>query len=249
MKVASLGSGSKGNATLVRSQSNCILIDCGFSLSQFHSRLQALSVDAEAIDAIFVTHEHSDHASGVERLARRYSIPLYTTVGTARAIGVKGYHPIRGGQHYSLGELEIEAVTVPHDAAEPVQFVITEKGQNKRLGILTDSGHITQHMIDAYHGLHGLMLEFNYDAQMLMQGPYPYALKQRVAGNHGHLSNIQSIELLKTIDRSELSCLVAAHISEKNNSPQLVAELIEQITAPHETVIACQNQGFSWQEI
>lgn len=247
--MASLGSGSRGNATLIATNSSCILIDCGFSLSQFEKRLARLSIPIGAIDAILVTHEHGDHASGVERLVRRYDIPVYMTVGTARAVGITDFHAISGGQQYQLGDLIIDAVTVPHDAAEPVQFVVTDGMEKKRLGILTDSGHITPHMKEAYSGLHALLLEFNYDSQMLMQGSYPYALKQRVSGNQGHLSNEQSMELLHQIDRSVLECLVAVHISEKNNAPELVESMIEPLGFSGRKVIACQNQGFGWLEL
>jgi phosphoribosyl 1,2-cyclic phosphodiesterase len=194
MWLASLGSGSKGNATLVRSEQGCILIDCGFSLKQFEKRLQNLSVSGQDISAILVTHEHSDHASGVARVASKYAIPLCMTVGTARVLNIRDYRVISGGQELQLLDLIIDVVTVPHDAAEPVQFVFRQQSQERRLGILTDSGHISEHILQAYDNLHCLLLEFNYDPEMLRDGPYPYSLKQRVAGNHGHLSNHQSIE-------------------------------------------------------
>jgi phosphoribosyl 1,2-cyclic phosphodiesterase len=249
MWLASLGSGSKGNATLLRTQQGCVLIDCGFSLTQFEKRLQKLSLCAQDIKAILVTHEHSDHGSGVQRVASKYAIPLWTTVGTARVLDIEEYQAISGGQSYQIMDLNIDVVTVPHDAAEPVQFVFTESASKRRLGILTDSGHITGHMLQAYNNLHALLLEFNYDPQMLQEGPYPYSLKRRVAGNHGHLSNHQSLDLLKQIDTSQLECLIAAHISQKNNSPELVAELLHAQGHHTDAIIACQNRGFAWIEI
>jgi phosphoribosyl 1,2-cyclic phosphodiesterase len=249
MWLASLGSGSKGNATLLRTQQGCVLVDCGFSLLQFEKRLHRLSLSGSDIKAILVTHEHSDHASGVQRVATKYSIPLWMTVGTARALNIDLYQTICGGQSYQINDLTFDVVTVPHDAAEPVQFVFSEMSCDRRLGILTDSGHITGHMLQAYANLHALLLEFNYDPQMLNNGPYPYSLKQRVAGSHGHLSNHQSIDLLKQIDTSQLQCLIAAHISQKNNSPDLVADLLQQLDHHADAIIACQNQGFEWIEI
>lgn len=249
MWLASLGSGSRGNSTLVRSEQSCILIDCGFSLAQFEKRLQHLSLSGQDIQAILVTHEHSDHASGVERVSRKYSIPLWMTVGTARVLNISEFHPLSGGQSYQFNDLSIEAVTVPHDAAEPVQFVFHDQTQDRRLGILTDSGHITEHMLQAYDNLNGLLLEFNYDPQMLLNGPYPYSLKQRVSGSHGHLSNQQSLELLQQINLAKLDCLIAAHISQKNNTPELVAELIQSLEHHSPATIACQNRGFEWIEI
>lgn len=249
MWLASLGSGSKGNATLVRSAQGCILIDCGFSLKQFEKRLQKLALTGYDISAILVTHEHSDHASGVARVAAKYGIPLCMTVGTARVLNIDNYQVISGGQKLQLLDLIIDVVTVPHDAAEPVQFVFKDQIKHRSLGILTDSGHITGHMLQAYDNLHGLLLEFNYDPQMLRDGPYPYHLKQRVSGNHGHLSNQQSIDLLRQINTKQLDCLIAGHISQKNNSPDLVDSLLRELDHHAAPVIACQNQGFEWIEI
>ncbi len=249
MWLASLGSGSKGNATLVRTEQGSILIDCGFSLKQFEKRLQNLAVSGQDISAILVTHEHSDHASGVVRVASKYAIPLCMTVGTARALNINSYQVISGGQQLQLLDLIIDVVTVPHDAAEPVQFVFRQQSQDRRLGILTDSGHISGHMLKTYDNLHGLLLEFNYDPEMLRDGPYPYYLKQRVSGNHGHLSNHQSIDLLRQINTNQLDCLIAGHISQKNNSPELVASLLRDLDHHASPVIACQNQGFEWIEI
>ncbi len=249
MRLASLGSGSKGNATLVRSEQGCILIDCGFSLKQFEKRLQKLALSASDIDAILVTHEHTDHASGVCRVASKYAIPMLMTVGTARALNVADYQIISGGQRLQLKDLLIDVVTVPHDAAEPVQFVFAEASNERRLGILTDSGHISSHILQAYDNLHALLLEFNYDPDMLREGPYPFHLKQRVSGNHGHLSNMQSIDLLQQINTSELNCLIAAHISQNNNSPELVSSLLQQLDHCANAIIACQEQGFEWIEV
>lgn len=249
MQIASIGSGSKGNATLLRSADSCILVDCGFSLAQFEKRIQRLQLDPAAINAILVTHEHSDHASGVCRLAAHFNIPLYMTVGTANALQLVDYRVINGGQQLQFGDLAVQVVTVPHDAAEPVQFVFTDQQSGRRLGVLTDSGHISPHMLQMYDGLHGLLLEFNYDKDMLAQGAYPPMLKQRIAGSHGHLSNEQSLQLLQRIDTSDLDCLIAAHISENNNSPEIVADLLHQVELGCSPVLACQQQGFDWIQI
>ena len=251
MKLASLGSGSKGNATLVRCGDTCVLIDCGYSLLQFEKRMSNINLTAKDIDAILVTHEHSDHGAGILKLARKYAIPIWTTVGTARALCIEKYHVICGGQEFSVGEdLLVQAVTVPHDAAEPVQFVFTQLSSGRKLGVLTDSGHVTQHMKQAYDGLHGLLLEFNYDETMLQNGPYPPSLKRRISGQLGHLSNMQSLNLLQQIDISRLDCLIAAHISEKNNSTQIVDELLShQKSERYVPVLASQQQGFEWVNI
>jgi len=250
MFLASLGSGSKGNATLVRCNDTCVLIDCGYSLKQFEQRMQKLAIRAEQLDAILVTHEHSDHGAGISRLAAKYSIPVWTTVGTARALKINQYHPITGGQEFQAGaDLLVQAVTIPHDAAEPVQFVFTQLSSQRKLGVLTDSGHITSHMKQIYSGLHALLLEFNYDPVMLENGPYPPSLKQRIAGQLGHLSNSQSLEMLQQIDISRLDCLIAAHISEKNNSVEIVGQLLKTLNGTCQSVLASQQQGFEWVQV
>ena len=250
MQLASLGSGSKGNATLLRCDNSCVLIDCGYSLKQLEKRLQRIDLTIGDISAILLTHEHSDHGAGIARLLSRREIPLWTSIGTARALKLENFHAISGGQIFELCEdLQVQAVTVPHDAAEPIQFVFTQSSSGRKLGILTDSGHITTHMIQAYDGVHALLLEFNYDEQMLQQGPYPWHLKQRVGGLHGHLSNLQSMQMLQQIDTSELDCLIAGHISEKNNSTRIVEQILQKIPLKHEPVLATQQQGFGWLEI
>jgi phosphoribosyl 1,2-cyclic phosphodiesterase len=248
MRLASLGSGSRGNATLVQHRDTTLLVDNGFSLRKFSQRLQRFDMQPEDIDAVLLTHEHSDHSGGIARLCSIHQIPLWTAVGTARAVlpSELEYQTLIAGQSISIGDIEILPVTVPHDACEPLQFIFREIDNGKRLGILTDTGHVTSHIVKAFGQLNGLLLEFNYDPQMLENGPYPVMLKQRVGGNHGHLSNLQSVELLQKIDTSELSCLIAAHISENNNNPSIVADLIRQIPDVPVPVLANQDEGFDW---
>ena len=248
MRLASLGSGSRGNATLVQHRDTTLLVDNGFSLRKFSQRLQRFNRQPEDIDAVLLTHEHSDHSGGIARLCSSHQIPLWTAVGTARAVlpSEFQYQTLIADQSISIGDIEILPVTVPHDANEPLQFIFREIDDGKRLGVLTDTGHITSHIVKAFGQLNGLLLEFNYDPQMLENGPYPTMLKQRVGGNHGHLSNLQSLELLQKIDTSGLSCLIAAHISENNNDPSIVAELIAQLQDIPAPVLANQDEGFDW---
>lgn len=248
MRIASLGSGSRGNATLVQHRDTTLLVDNGFSLKQFHRRLQRLGLEPDRIDAVLLTHEHGDHSGGVQRLCTNHGIPLWTTVGTARAALSPEFefHSLMAGQCVVFGDIEVLPVTVPHDANEPLQFVFHEVDNGRRLGVLTDAGHITRHMVEAFDRLDGLLLEFNYDPEMLENGPYPEMLKQRVGGNHGHLSNHQSLELLERIDTRNLVCLIAAHISEKNNHPEIVGQLIRQLDGVPEPVLASQDDGFDW---
>lgn len=251
MRIASLGSGSRGNATLIQHRGTTLLVDNGFSLKQFSQRLQRFDLDIAHIDAVFLTHEHGDHSGGVERLCSNHAIPLWTAVGTARAALNPDFEFNRlvAGQQVVIGDIEVLPVTVPHDASEPLQFIFHQIDNGKRIGVLTDTGHITSHIVEAFDCLDGLLLEFNYDPDMLASGPYPEMLKQRVGGDHGHLSNHQSMDLLRRIDTSTLGCLIAAHISEKNNHPEIVGELIGQLADVPEPIIANQEAGFDWIEI
>lgn len=248
MRIASLGSGSRGNATLVQYRDTTLLIDNGFSLKQFTRRLERLEIKLDEIDAVLLTHEHGDHSGGVERLCARHEIPLWTAVGTARAALSPGfeYQRLIAGRAVTIGGIEITPVTVPHDASEPLQFIFHQLDNGKRLGILTDTGHITRHIVEAFSCLDGLLLEFNYDVEMLASGPYPDMLKQRVGGNLGHLSNEQSLDLLRQINTDSLNCLIAGHISEKNNRSAMVDQLIRQLEDVPVPVLADQEAGFDW---
>ncbi|MFT5663272.1 MAG: phosphoribosyl 1,2-cyclic phosphodiesterase [Gammaproteobacteria bacterium] len=248
MKIASLGSGSKGNATLVSDGDTNILVDCGFSLRQFEKRLALLHMNPGDIDAVLLTHEHSDHCGGVVRLSAKFDIPVWTTFGTGRAVfdNSADFNKLCGGHLIAIGSFDVLPVTVPHDAGEPVQFVFHHRPSSKKIGILTDTGHITSHIVAAYGGLDGLLLEFNYDETMLENGPYPFSLKQRVSGDLGHLSNNQSIGLLKEIDTQSLSCLIAAHISEKNNCLSIVEQQLSLLDNIPQPIMASQAAGFDW---
>jgi len=253
LKIASLGSGSKGNATLISNLGTTILTDCGFSLKKFEAKAADFGLNITQIDAIFVTHEHSDHISGVAKLASKYQLPIYTTLGSAKklkeTVDQGLIHYIYGDEKVVVGDLEILPITVPHDSAEPVQFVFSCVKSSKKLGILTDSGHISQHMLKAYSNLDGLLLEFNYDDEMLNNGPYPLSLKQRVSSDYGHLSNQQSMSLLKTIDIGKMNKLIIGHISEKNNDPTIIDELFKQEVDLPVPLLATQTEGFSWVQI
>lgn len=224
MRFASLGSGSRGNATLVEAGATCLLIDCGFSAREATRRLRRLGLDATALAAILVTHEHGDHIAGVGQLARRFGIPVYATPGTieagARLLGtLPSVTRISAHEPFTIGDLEVSPMVVPHDAREPCQFVLGDGA--RRLGVLTDAGSITRHVVERLAGCDGLVLEFNHDAQLLSASAYPPALRARIASDLGHLSNGQAAELLALLDTSRLRQLVPAHLSEANNTPAL----------------------------
>jgi phosphoribosyl 1,2-cyclic phosphodiesterase len=228
MRFASLGSGSRGNATLIEAGDTRVLLDCGFSVKELERRLGRLEVDAGTLDAVLVTHEHGDHIRGVGALARRYRLPVWLTDGTLRQ-GRFGELPRRerfyGHQApFQIGDLEITPYPVPHDAREPAQFVFAHGGL--RLGVLTDAGSITPHVTETLQACDALMLECNHDAQLLANGPYPPALQARVGGRLGHLGNHQAAGFLGRLEHGRLQHLVAAHLSEKNNTPRHAAEAL-----------------------
>lgn len=222
MRFASLGSGSKGNATLVEAGATRVLVDCGFSCAEAEKRLARLSLSPGDLDAILVTHEHSDHIAGVARLSRRFGLPVWMTAGTEavhKGGELAGYHCINSHRALRIGDLQVQPFPVPHDAREPCQFVFSDG--RRRLGLLTDVGSITSHILQALDALDALILECNHDADMLAAGPYPPSLKQRVGGPYGHLSNHQAADIIKNISTERLQHMVAAHISEKNNQAGL----------------------------
>ncbi len=218
MRLLSLGSGSKGNATLVESGDTCLLVDCGFSLSELTRRMTSVGRHPDQLTGVLVTHEHGDHCRGVAALGRRYRLPLYMTAGTARAaeLGDQGSLAVIDGHgDFQVGGITVTPVSVPHDAREPVQFVF--RHQHKTLGVLTDLGSITAHVVESYGDCDGLLLEANHDLEMLAQGPYPHALKQRVGGDWGHLNNGQAACLLQAMGTERLQGVVIGHMSEHNN--------------------------------
>lgn len=249
MQFSSLGSGSKGNATLIRNGDCLLLVDCGFTLKETKKRLADLGVRPEQLSALIVSHEHKDHITGVGALSRRYQLPVYMTQGTwrSRNIGeVSRLHLIRNYSPFEIEGLTIFPVAVPHDAAEPAQYIISN-GVYK-LGILTDVGIITPHVASHFADCDALILEANHDSGMLASGPYPYSLKQRVAGAWGHLNNQQAASFLsQAVCRHKLQCLVLAHMSEQNNSLECVKRTFCDVLDDVERVIyAEQDTGFEW---
>ncbi|MCU7905114.1 MAG: MBL fold metallo-hydrolase [Candidatus Thiodiazotropha sp. (ex Epidulcina cf. delphinae)] len=206
------------------------MVDCGFPAREIEARLAGLGVDPESLAGILVTHEHVDHRRGVGTIARRYRLPVWMTPGTHHAADyglLPRLHRIDcHAGCWSIGDLEIFPYPVPHDSREPCQF--TFRTGQRTLGLLTDTGHITPHILTMLRACDSLILEFNHDPQMLVNGPYPVTLQARVGGAHGHLSNHQALGLLNGLPYARLHYLVASHLSEKNNSPRLVKALIAQ---------------------
>lgn len=247
MQFASLGSGSLGNATLIKSADCCVVIDCGFSLTETKRRLQRVNVAVDDIDALLVTHEHSDHSAGVAALARCYSIPVYATHGTQQKLKLESnaVHTVCSNTSFSIKDLTVQPTLVPHDAREPVQYAFSANGL--KVGVLTDLGSITAHVLERYRDCDALLVESNHDREMLQQGPYPAHLKARVGGDWGHLSNTQTADFLRNIDLAQLQHLVVAHMSDKNNTRQHVQQMLAEFQDRlANCVFADQNCGFDW---
>ena len=248
MRFSSIGSGSKGNSTIIEHDDTVILVDCGFSLKETEKRLSISGLAPSKIKAILVTHEHSDHIRGVSSLAKKYKIPVMATAGTSKFLrnsSALNLTCIDTQSDFHIENLTVTPVLVPHDAREPVQFII--RGGLLTFGILTDVGAITEHIIELYQCCDGLMIESNHDEDMLLNGSYPRSLKNRVGGNWGHLNNKQMLYFLKNIKLEQLQELVIGHISENNNSLSLVKETISEISKQLPSVsYATQNEGFDW---
>jgi phosphoribosyl 1,2-cyclic phosphodiesterase len=260
LKFASLGSGSEGNALLISTgtglpgaRGTTVMLDCGFGIRETERRLARLEMQPSDLSGIVVTHEHQDHVGGVFKLARRYAIPVWLSYGTWRAVqddctGVT-LNFCRDGDLLAIGDLQLSPYTVPHDAREPLQYLASD-GQ-VRLGVLTDAGQSTPHLVQSLSGCDALMLECNHDRQMLADSSYPYSLKQRIGGAYGHLSNHTSAGILAAMDRTRLKMVVGAHLSRQNNTPELARTALCEALQDHgaEVRIACQDDGFSWIDV
>jgi phosphoribosyl 1,2-cyclic phosphodiesterase len=253
LRFKSLGSGSTGNATVVQagSSGNCthLLVDCGLGIRQLDTRLGLAGMLAEQIDAIFITHEHADHIGCARQLALRERIPVWMSEGTYLGLG----EPDFGGllriasdcSPVDLGALEIRPFTVPHDAREPLQLSCTDGAA--RLGVLTDLGHATSHVLQQLSGCSTMLLECNHDPDMLANGSYPHFLKRRVGGDWGHLANAAAAAIALAIQPHGLRQVVAAHLSEQNNRPELARHALTQALGDAcEIHVADGRSGSAW---
>ena len=253
MRFASLGSGSAGNGLVAQSGNTAVLLDCGFNLRETALRLARLGLEPDHLSGILITHEHDDHASGAFRLAARFGLPIFLTHGTLARLGDApqgtDIRIIDSHHVFSLGDLEIHPYPVPHDAHEPVQYVISDG--TRRLGVLTDTGKSTPHIEVMLSGCQALVLECNHDLDLLWGGDYPKWLKERIAGPFGHLDNGSAERLLAGLDRSGLRHVIAAHLSAQNNRPELAREALARAMgcASDWIGISTQEEGFGWREL
>ncbi|MSP95744.1 MAG: MBL fold metallo-hydrolase [Betaproteobacteria bacterium] len=258
MRFASLGSGSKGNCLLAEAGNSRLLLDCGLGPRETARRLGRLGVEPSGITGIIVTHEHDDHVGGVFAFAAQHRLPVWLTHGTWRAAIAAGkagddrevsVNLIDGRNAFAVGDLQVQPFTVPHDAREPVQFVISDGAFH--LGVLTDIGASTAHVEAALSGCDALVLECNHDLDMLHNSGYPKWLQERIAGPFGHLDNRQAADLLARLDRSRLQHLIGAHLSQQNNLPDLARRALAGAMNCEQSWVslATQQEGFDWREL
>lgn len=279
LRYKNLSSGSTGNATLVEAsvgrgttsnhKPSRVLVDCGMKLSRLLDLLAVADVQPTDIDAIFITHEHSDHIGCVTQLASRYSIPVWASQGTHAALQdmqsklranqpshsqlVPGFEALvriaSDTCSFEIGDLRLNPFTVPHDAREPLQLTCGDG--NAKLGILTDLGHASRHVLDNLTGCNALLLESNHDEDMLSNSKYPSFLKARVGGDFGHLSNAQAAEVLFAVMHDKLRHVSAAHLSQQNNHPSLAQGALATVLGclPAEILAACPETGTPWMTV
>ena len=256
MRFASLASGSKGNCLVAEAGASRVLIDCGLSPRETTRRLARLGLEPEALSAILVTHEHDDHVGHAYAFAARHALPVYLTHGTRRAQEDAGADAdgvelrlIDGRMPFAVGDVRVEPFTVPHDAREPVQFVLGDGA--RRLGVLTDLGTSTAHVEAMLSGCDALVLETNHDLGLLWGGEYPKWLKERIGGPFGHLDNAAAGRLLAALERSRLKHVIAAHLSQQNNTEAMArAALAAALGCAAEWVgVATQDEGFGWRDL
>ena len=220
LQFASLGSGSSGNATVIRIKDTVLLVDTGFSAKAITERLATLDLTPSDLTAILISHEHSDHIKGLSVLARKHELPVYLTRGSYKRLKDKNLPTvefIHPHGSFCVGDAKITPFPVPHDAAEPCQYIIGDG--KRRVAIATDMGFATEYVFEQLTGVDALLLEANYDEAMLMGGSYPWALRKRIDGNYGHLSNDQSARLAAAVEHTGLQKLCLGHLSENNNTP------------------------------
>ena len=245
LRVCILGSGSKGNCTYIESPEARLLIDAGLSAREIARRLRQIDRSPTALDGVLISHEHSDHIQGLGAFARRYKVPVYANPATWRraqhVVGmVDDLREFWTGSPFMLKDLVIDPFSLPHDADDPVAFRLTWR--RRSMAVVTDLGYPSQLVRERIRGCHLLVLEANHDEAMLKAGPYPWPLKQRIGGKSGHLSNLQSSQLLQDVLHDELEHVILAHLSETNNHPDLARLTAQEILSFRGTRLGVASQ-------
>lgn len=238
--VSSIASGSNGNCYYIGNDHEAILVDVGLSCRQIEKRMTRLGLSLDNVKAIFVSHEHTDHIKGLSVVANKYQLPVYLTNGTRRecklAIPDRLLHSLTDMQRVEVGDLLVTSFQKYHDAADPHSFLI--EGEGVTVGVFTDIGRVCEPLIHFFGRCDAAFLEANYDTDMLMQGRYPFFLKNRIRGGYGHLSNTEALGLFVNHRAQKLSHLFLSHLSRDNNDPELARALFEQHSDETEIIIA-----------
>ena len=252
IKVAALGSGSSGNSLVVQSGKTTLLIDCGFTMKETVARLHHLGLTPTELDAVLISHEHGDHVKGVGPLSRKFGLSVWCTHGTYHGARDNRFASVRlfhAHEPFVIGDIHVDPFPTPHDAAESCQFVFS--AGNTRFANLTDLGACTPHVKEKLVGINGLVVECNYDNDMLRNGPYPPSLQARIRSDYGHLGNDQAGELVQELDHPELQHVLLGHLSEQNNSDALALSTMQaHVEAKHERVtVLAQHCCSEWFEV
>jgi phosphoribosyl 1,2-cyclic phosphodiesterase len=242
--ITSLNSGSNANCYYIGNRDEAVLIDAGLSCRETEKRMKRLGLSMSTVKALFVSHEHSDHITGIPGLSKRYQLPVYITKATLdnSRIPVEP-HLISSFQHgkpVSIGRLEITGFRKSHDASDPHSFMVS--GNHINIGVITDIGYPCKEVIRYFKQCHAAFLESNYCADMLENGSYPYYLKKRISGDEGHLSNTQALELFRNYKSKELSHLILSHLSKNNNKPELVDQLFNEQAGTTKIIVASRYE-------
>ena len=249
IRVAALGSGSSGNSLLVQAGHTTLLVDCGFTMKETIARMYDLGITPSDVDAVLISHEHGDHVKGVGPLSRKFGLPVWCTHGTYRRLRDNRFPSVRlfhAHESFAIGDFHVDPFPTPHDAAESCQFVFIAFAT--RFANVTDLGACTPHVREKLQGVHGLVVECNYDTDMLDNGPYPPSLQARIRSNYGHLGNEQAGHLINQLDHPDLQCILLGHLSEQNNSDDLAMETIHQHLSerPERVSVLAQHCASEW---
>jgi phosphoribosyl 1,2-cyclic phosphodiesterase len=242
--ITSLNSGSNGNCYYIGNEKEAVLIDAGISCRETEKRMKRLGLSMSAVRAIFVSHEHIDHITGIHGISKKYQLPVYITNNTLQSASIPIekhlIHLFKAHQPISIGELSVTAFLKSHDAIDPHSFVVS--GNDVTIGIFTDIGFSCQQIIHHFNKCHAVFLEANYCEDMLNKGNYPYYLKTRISSDSGHLSNSQALDLFIKHKGKQLSHLILSHLSKNNNCPELVSRLFNEKAGATKITVASRYQ-------
>jgi phosphoribosyl 1,2-cyclic phosphodiesterase len=242
--VSSINSGSNGNCYYVGNATEAVLIDVGISCREIEKRMKKTGLDIHKVKAIFISHEHTDHVRGAEAISKKYNLPVYGSAATLERCvffyNRASHVHFPTGSTVQVGELKITSFAKKHDAVDPCSFIV--EGNGVKMGVITDIGVVCETVIHYFNQCHAAFLEANYDEKMLEEGSYPYHLKKRIRGGHGHVSNTEALALFKTHRSTSMGHLFLAHLSKENNNPKLVSDLFQLHAGNVKVVVASRHE-------